>query len=680
VTRNNRFDHIPKHRKGHRVAELAAAAIVGAVIACAISTRAADQLREASSDQHWSFRPVVRPAVPTLGDPQLRSWARNEIDAFISDRLQRQGLRPAADSDRRTLIRRLTFDLTGLPPTPGEIADFMADPSDAAYEKLVDRLLASPRYGERWGQHWLDVIRFAESEGFEYDRHHSDAWRFRDYVIGSFNDDKPYDAFVREQLAGDEIAPHDRTAQIAVGFHRLGAVRRNAGNPEIAFSRNEVLTTRTDIVGSAFLGLSLACARCHDHKFDPIAQKEYYQMQAFFAASDEYDISLASDDERAEWKQRTDAAMADIKKIKESLKGSEGETKHRLEEQLEEAEDRLPPPLPAIFSVRNDMEKRSAIHVLRRGEDDKKAEPVAPRTLGALGGSPADLPADAANPRSVLADWITNSEHPLTARVMVNRVWQWHFGNGLVATSNDFGANGERPSHPELLDYLASEFARNQCRLKPIHRLICLSSTYRQSRRAPDVEQSLVQDPDNRLLGHFNVRRLEAEEVRDAMLAAAGKLNHEFGGSSVMVPVDDSLVKLLYKTSQWSVAKDTTQHYRRSIYLLAKRNLRLPMLEVFDQPALQTSCSRRESSTHAPQALELLNGKLSNELARAFAERLGDEAGADHGALVERAFVLAAGRKPTDGERVASIEFLQSHSLSEFALALFNLNAFLYVE
>jgi hypothetical protein len=618
--------------------------------------------------------------VPRFAGAADRAWVRTGLDAFVLERLRKEGLRPAPEADRATLVRRLAFDLTGLPPTPAEVAAFVADPSPDAYERLVERLLADPHYGEQWGRHWLDVVRFAETEGFEYDRHRPGAWRYRDYVIRSFAQDKPFDRFATEQLAGDEVAPDDQDCQVAAGFHRLGPVRRNAGNPEVAFSRHEVLTEMTDAVGAVFLGLTVGCARCHDHKFDPIPQADYYRLQAFLAATQEHDIVLAGPDVQAEWKARTDKIKDEVKKIKESLRDLRGEELKRATGKLREAERALPPPLPTIPSVCDVEAERTPVFVLKRGDPDRKGNQVGPRAPGALlpEGAP-ELPPDARGPRTLLARWITDPANPLAARVLVNRVWLYHFGRGLVETANDFGANGSPPSHPELLDYLANEFVANGWRLKPLHRMILLSSTYRQASRLPDPAAART-DPDGRLLSHFPRRRLEAEEVRDAMLAASGELNPKAGGPSVMVPVERDLVSLLYDPGQWAVTADEAEHRRRSVYLIAKRNLRLPFAEVFDQPDRLTSCPRREASTHALQALELLNGPTSNRLAEAFARRLEREAGPDRGAQVELAYRLAAGRPPTAKENELALRFLARQPLREFALAVFNLNAFLYVE
>ncbi len=647
---------------------------------------------------HWSFQPIRKPAVPAVKTP---AWVQSPVDAFILAKLEERQWSPTPPASRADWIRRVFFDLTGLPPSPEAVAAFVADDSAEARATVVDRLLASERYGERWAQHWLDVVRFAESEGFEYDRHLPDAWRFRDYVVASLNADKPFDRFIVEQLAGDELDANNHEFLSASIFHRLGAVRRNAGNPDIALSRNEVLTERTDIVGTAFLGLTVGCARCHDHKLDPVSQQDYYRLQAYFAATEERNLSLATAEEKKTWEARTKELQTEITALKAKAKLATGVEREQLTAQAEAVEDKLPATLATIPATWNDAQKRTPIHVLKRGVWEQKGEAVGPRPPDVLvADARAELAADVANPRTQLARWITDARNPLTARVLANRLWQHHFGAGLVKTPNDFGLHGDRPSHPELLDWLATSLLENGWRLKPLHRMLVLSSTYAQrsdgvveywsdgktalSHRSitPPLHHSVSpasSDPDARLLWHFPRRRLSAEEIRDSMLAVAGRLNLRTGGPSVMVPVDAELVKQLYKPSQWQPTKDVAEHDRRSLYLLAKRNLRLPFMEAFDAPALQTTCARRESSTHAPQALELLNGKFSNDLATAFARRLETECGADQSRLVERAYLLATGRAPTSSERQLALDFLRDQPLREFALTLFNLNAFLYV-
>jgi hypothetical protein len=626
---------------------------------------------------HWSFQQVRKVAPPAVKNP---AWVKSPIDGFILARLEQKDWQPAPPASRSQWIRRVYFDLTGLPPSPEEIAAFVHDSSPHAYEQVVDRLLSSPRYGERWAQHWLDVVRYAETEGYEYDRHVPDAWRYRDYVIDAFNRDKPFDRFLTEQIAGDEIDSGNRECQTASIFHRLGPVRRNAGNADIALSRNEVLTERTDVIGTAILGLTVGCARCHNHKLEPISQRDYYRLQAYLAATDEHDIVLASADERKAWEAKADEVKREMKRLRTEAQEAKGAEKARLTDALEAIEDQMPPPLPTIPSTWNNFGGRTAIHVLKRGVWENKGETVGPRPLSVLVAHDLpQLPADVADPRTQLARWLTASDHPLTARVLVNRLWQQHFGVGLVKTANDFGVRGERPSHPELLDWLAATLVENGWRLKPLHRMMVLSSAYRQSSQTSSAAKAEEIDPEDRLLWRFNRRRLTAEEIRDAMLTVSGRLNLKAGGPSVMLPVDAELVKQLYKPLQWQVAASEAEYDRRSVYLIAKRNLRLPFFETFDAPALLTSCARRESSTHAPQALEMLNGRFSNELAEAFARRLERESDGVPERTVDRAFWLALGRSPTTEERRLAIAFLREQPLREFALALFNLNEFLYV-
>ena len=638
--------------------------------------------------RHWAFQPRSHPPVPAFTAPRDRSWIANPIDAFVLSRLQKEGLTPSPAADRRTLIRRLYFDLTGLPPAPAEVAAFVADRSRDAYARLVDRLLSSPHYGERWGQHWLDVVRFAESDGFEYDTHRPDAWRYRDYVIRAFNNDKPFDRFLTEQLAGDEIAPREDETLIAAGFNRLGPLRKNAGNQEVASSRNEVLTEMTNITGAALLGVTLGCARCHDHKFDPFRQSDYYRMQAYFAEVAENDVPKSTAEQQAAWKAQAEPVTAEIARLKKSLAQHKNDTVGTaIQKQLDEAMERLPAPLPALYSVKDDPATRATIHLLARGDYQNPGDLVHARPIGILV-SPAtpELPDDTPEPRAHLAQWMTDPGNPLTARVMVNRIWEYNFGRGIVGTPNDFGRMGERPVNPELLDYLANEFVESGWSVKHVQKLILLSNTYQQ---ASQVHNALARekDPDDRLLWRFNRRRLEAEEIRDAMLSVSGTLNQKAGGPSVIVPIDKELIGAMYKPEQWAVTKDASEHDRRSVYLIAKRNFHLPLMEVFDSPDLQVSCPRRESSTHAPQTLELLNGTFSNAKARALADRLQREAGGNLRKQVDLAYLLAAGRPAMPREMKLAVDYLAANSKTlgadearrQFALAILNLNAFLYV-
>ncbi len=614
--------------------------------------------------KHWSLRPRANPVVPP-GAPQ-------PIDAFVRDKLKEQGLTPAPPASRQTLIRRVYLDLTGLPPTPEAVRAFVANKSPQAYEQLVDRLLASPAYAERQARQWLDVVRFAESDGFEYDTHRSEAWQYRDYVIRSFAEDKPYDRFVTEQLAGDEIDPENREMLVAASFNRLGPYRRNAGNQDKAYIRNEILTEMTNVVGSAFLGVTLGCARCHDHKFDPIRHTDYYRMQSFFATTEHYDIPMSTEAEKADWKARTAAANKELAALKKRLKEAAPADKAAIEQIIGVKEKQVPEPLPELKSVRDEPKLYQPVHVLLRGSSDAPAAKMGMRPLGVL------LPDDAPEwgeaiekPRLKLAQWIVDPANPLTARVLVNRLWMGHFGAGIVATPNDFGRMGARPTHPELLDWLANEFVAGGFRMKPLHRMMVLSSTYRQAYAPPNEK-----DPRNRFLSSYNRRRLQAEEMRDAMLAAAGVLNDKRGGPGVFTPIEPELVNLLYKPDQWAVTPDAAEHNRRSIYLFQKRNMRMPFMEVFDSPDTLLSCARRESSTHAPQALELLNGAVTRQASVELAARLEKEEPAKR---IELAFELVFGRPPVAKEREASRRFLATSPLREFTLALFAANDFLYV-
>jgi hypothetical protein len=652
-----------------------------ALLCAAVLTAASGDTYTAAERRHWAFQPRSTPAIPEFASAVDRAWAAEPIDRFILDRLKKAGLKPAPPASRRSLIRRVYYDVTGLPPSPEAVDAFVGDRSPDAWPKLVDRLLASREYAERSAQHWLDVVRFGESDGFEYDTHRSDLWRYRDYVIRSFANDKPYDQFIREQLAGDEIAqpseiPQENELLIASAFNRLGPMRKNAGNQDAAYNRNEVLIEMTNVVGSSFLGVTLGCARCHDHKFDPIRQKDYYRIQAFFASTQHKDIPLYKPDEEAAWKKRNSAIEAELASLRKSLPEMDGPDRAAIELRLQRKELELPEPLGALNVVQDDPKQFMPVRVLTRGNPDTPQEKVSPRALGVLlPDGAAELSDDTPRPRLALANWIADPANPLTARVMVNRLWQHHFGSGLVATPNDFGRMGGRPSHPELLDWLANQFVAGGFRMKPIHRMILLSHTYQQDYVAGAAEK----DAENRLLGRFPRRRLDAEELRDSILMVSGKFNSQAGGPSVIVPIEQDLVRLIYKPSQWAVNNDPTQFYRRSIYLFEKRNLRLPFLEVFDSPDRLLSCARREASTHAPQALELMNGSFTHEMSAAFADRLLRDAGPDHGRQIDRAYQLALGRAPLPGERKAALKFLEGNPASEFALAMFLINDFLYV-
>lgn len=638
----------------------------------------------------WSFRPRVNPAVPQFTEPGERAWAQQPIDAFILKRLKEEKLRPAPPASKAVLIRRVTFDLTGLPPTPEEVKAFLADQRPEAYERLVDRLLASPGYAERQARHWLDVVRFAESDGFEYDNHRSEAWQYRDYVIRSFAADKPYDQFLTEQLAGDELAaglPEEKRREllVAASFNRLGPFRKNAGNQDEAYIRNEVLTEMTNVVGAAFLGVTLGCARCHDHKFDPFRQADYYRMQAYFATTEQLDIPMSNEEEKQAWNRRKEAVNKELAELRKRLKEAPAEGKAAIEQLIGVKEKEVPQPLPTLQTVKAEAKLYKPVHVLMRGSSDFPQEKVGLRPLGVLlpDSFPELDPATAQQPRLQLAKWITDPNNPLTARVMANRIWLTHFGQGIVATPNDFGKMGIRPTHAELLDWLANQLVDNGYHVKPIHRMIVLSKSYQQAAlpaNHPNAVAAKAVDPRNRFLWNFPRRRLQAEEMRDAMLSAAGILNPERFGPSVITPIEKELVNLLYNPTQWTVHPDEKQHNRRSVYLFQKRNMRMPFMETFDAPDTLLSCARRESSTHAPQALEILNGPLTQQAAVALAQRLQKEAGNNRNRQIDLAFALLFNRAPLPKERAASQRFLAANPLREFTLGLLAANDFLYVQ
>jgi Protein of unknown function (DUF1553)/Protein of unknown function (DUF1549) len=663
--------------------------LIASVIAVSIMAAVEDTIAPlptytAMERRHWAFQPRKDVTPPDFTAAADKAWVKTPVDAFILAGLRKAELKPAPPADRATLVRRATYDLHGLPPTPEEIDDFVRDKSPNAWAKLIDRLLESPRYGQQWGRHWLDVVRFAESDGYEYDMHRPDAWRYRDYVIQSFNDDKPYDAFVREQLAGDEIDAKNTTYLVASGFNRLGPLRKNAGNQDVASSHNEVLTEMTNIVGAAYLGVTAGCARCHDHKFDPFRQSDYYRLQAHFAQTQPYDLVLASKEEQEAYKAKSLPVEQERRRLQMQLRRAPETEKAAIETQLEALDDKMPAPLESIYTVTDDPKKAAPIRILFKGDYLNPLAKVGVRPLGILIPEAApEEPLDTEKPRLKLANWIVDPANPLPSRVMVNRVWQFHFGRGLVSTPNDFGRMGTRPSNPELFDWLASQFIQGGWKIKPLHRTIMLSSAYQQSSITPLEKIAMEKDAENALLWKFSHRRLEAEEIRDSMLAVAGRLNPKAGGPSFMVPIDPELVLMLKRPQYWVPTRDKTEYNRRTIYMIYKRNLRLPFQEVFDAPDTLLSCARRDASTHAPQALELLNGQSSNDFAASFAARLLKErTGAAE--RIDYAWRLAAGRSPNPAEKALAMKFLSGNpddpaAVKEFALAVFNLNAFLYV-
>jgi hypothetical protein len=573
---------------------------------------------------HWAFQPVRAPIVPAVRD---RAWVRTPIDAFVLARLEAEGLRPAPPADKRTLLRRVTLDLIGLPPTPAEQQAFLADDSPDAFAHVVDRLLARPEYGERWGRHWLDVARYAESNGYERDGAKPSAWRYRDYVIDAFNQDKPYDRFVREQLAGDELPDWSAQTQIATTFLRLGTWDDEPANPDV--DRYDQLDDVLGVTATAFLGQTLRCARCHNHKFEPFSQADYYRMLAVFQplkrpqiGRKELDRPVGNDTERAAWKGRSQES-------------------------------------PRAYVWYEESAKAPATRLLKRGNPDMEAEEVSPGLPAVLvhGQLAAPVPlAHSTGRRLWLAQWLTEPNNPLTARVMVNRVWMHHFGKGLVATPNDFGLMGEPPSHPELLDWLAARFVVEGWHLKPIHRLLVLSNTYQVSASGSESDENAARKLS--LFGRWRQRRLEAEAVRDAILAISGQLNPQMQGPSVYPPLPRAVLEGQSRPGDGWSKSDARQAARRSIYVFAKRSLALPELELLDTPDNTSPCEQRMTSTTAPQALTFLNGTFLHEQAAHFGARLRREAGTDSAEQIRLAFALSLCRPPSGEELRMAADFL----------------------
>ena len=688
-----------------------------------------DRARVLARRTWWAYQPVRNTST-------LKS-----IDEFIHQALASRKLQPSAPASRTRLIRRVTLDLTGLPPTPEEVRVFLSDRRPDAYRRLVDRLLATPQYGERWGQRWLDIVRYADTNGFELDQERTHAWRYRDYVVRSFNADKPFDRFLKEQIAGDEIWPGDKDALVALGFHRAGPEHVVGGNQDVEMNRQEVLTEMTAGVSSVFLGMTMNCARCHNHKFDPILQSDYYRLQAVFAGTEGKQIDIAAAEETARYETEKKAHAARVKPIEDAIKAIEKPYRDKLiernkqqldsklralldvakeklskedqvlqknardqinpswDEVLEQlsAEDRekrtelrqqlhainldAPQPPPAAYAVVN-TEKPHPTHVLKVGDHKMKLGTVTPGVPVVLAATfRAEMPSESAGRRRALAEWLASPDHPLTARVMVNRIWQFRMGRGIVGTPNDFGTLGERPTHPELLDWLASEFVKSGWSLKALDRLILLSATYRQSSARDAAKQAI--DGENKLYWRMNRRRLEGEAIRDAVLSVSGMLNMKVGGPPVRTPIEKEVYDLIFTESEadnlWPLPKDRDDIYRRSIYLLNKRTVRLPMLANFDQPDAMTSCAARPVSTHALQSLSLMNSDFMTEQSAAFARRLTQQT-KSRTAQVRHAYEIAVGRAPKQSElRMASNFFAGGGTLQEFCLALLNRSEFIYI-
>jgi hypothetical protein len=655
----------------------------------------------AADESPWAFRPVARPAVPGAGPS-------HPIDAFLGKARADAGLNAAPQADRRTLIRRLTFDLTGLPPAPEEVAAFEADARPDAYGRLVDRLLASPRYGERQARQWLDLVRYAETHGYERDDPKPDAWRYRDWVVNAFNTDQPYNAFLVDQLAGDERPGADVASKTATGFYRLGLIDDEPADP--VMDRFDQLDDTVRTVGTAFLGLTIHCARCHDHKFDPIRQADYYRLVAFFAPGERY---RRGDDDSLTVDLADEAQVRRVKTLEEGVerrlrdlrtrrsKAGEGDLKAQLEREIRELERNRPVRLPTVLGLTDAGPTAEPTRLLIRGDAHHPGDVIEPGFLQAIDAKPPEITpppgGKTTGRRLALARWIASPGNPLTARVMVNRLWQGHFGRGLVGTPSDFGAMGEEPELPELLDWLAAEFVARGWSVKAMHRVIVTSAAYRQG--GGWDESAATADSANALHWRMPPRRLEAEAIRDAALSVAGVLNPALGGPSVRPPIDKAVLAGQSVPGRgWNVSKGDAA-YRRSIYVHVKRTLPLPELEVLDAPSPDEPCPRRSVTTTAPQALTFLNSAFWHDVAARLADRLRREAGTDAGAQARRAFALAFGREASADEVARAVAFLQSQArligerpdpadradpdaeaLRSFCLALLNANEFVTVD
>lgn len=637
----------------------------------------------------WSLQPLSTAEPPAAtGMPQ--SWAAGPIDRFIFAKLAEKGLAPSGPAERRTLIRRVSYDLIGLPPTPEEVDAFVRDERADAYERLIDRLLASPQYGEQWGRHWLDVVRFGESTGFERNVIVDNAWPFRDYVIRSFNEDKPYDQLIVEHLAGDVVARGNPAVEVGTVFLVAGPYD-NVGNQDAIATLQIRQNTLDDMIGAvtnAVLGLSVGCARCHDHKFDPIPQEDYYRVQAALAGVSHGNRILEKPEEaaaRATARKPLEEARHKLTEEKKTLgkpTPEQGEQLRRLEEiarELGEIEKQLAPlnPPPAVWAGM--FHQPGATHLLKGGDPTKKGAQVAPSSLAVRSKvtEKFELPPDTpeGQRRLALARWLVRRDNPLSARVMANRIWQHHFGTGIVETSSDFGYLGSAPSHPELLDWLARRLVQHEWRIKPLHREILLSQAYRQTSALR--EEAAKVDGGSRLLWRYPPRRLSAEEVRDTLLAITGKLDPKQGGPGFR----------LYRYVQDNVATyiplddPGPETYRRAVYHQNARAARVDLLADFDCPDNAFPAPTRSATTTPLQALTLLNHRFTLDMAGALAERVSREtSAADIGTQVRRAFALALARGPKPAEAEAAQTLAKKHGLPALCRAILNTNELVYID
>jgi mono/diheme cytochrome c family protein len=687
--------------------------------------------------KHWSFQPVQKPKVPDVSG----EWAVNDIDRFIQHQLKSQGLIPNGPAGARALVRRASYDLTGLPPEPEVVEAFAANPTPQAWSALIDQLLESPHYGEQWGRHWLDLVRYAETNSYERDGAKPFVWRYRDYVIQSFNDDKPYNQFLTEQLAGDELPARTADSIVATGYYRLGRWDDEPADPELAYydDLDDIVTT----TGQSLLGLSINCARCHDHKIDPIPQTDYYSMIAFFRGVKRYGVrshesvleASVTEIPQPEETSLHDAAIAqyerelrnienDLAKIEEKAKkdftgvdndefayeenrvllierrkgglltDKEVNNYRNLTNRRDKLRENRPTGMAQALCVKEDMADIKPTWVLMRGNPQSPGEEVQPSFPSVLSPpQPEILPlaegAVSSGRRTALAKWMASPENPLTSRVMVNRLWQHHFGRGIVRTSSDFGFQGNQPTHPELLDWLASRFVESGWSIKAMHRLIMNSAAYQMSSAGRD--DALAKDATNDHFWRFDMRRLSAEEVRDSILWANGALNADrMYGPSIYTKIPAEVKAGQSQPGSGWGKSSPEEEARRSIYIHVKRSLLDPILESFDMADTDQTCPVRFSTTQPTQALGLLNSEFIQEQAALFSDMLQAEYPDSPTAQVKAALERTTQRPATDAEVARGIELIetlqneQGMSIEQarkyFCLMAFNLNEFIYLD
>jgi hypothetical protein len=751
-----------------RQAFIASLVCAGGIVATAAVSQDADV--PAAARNYWAFR-LPSQAPP----PDVSGGLQHPIDRFLQKVREAKGLTAGPRANRLTLLRRAYLDLIGLPPSPSETAAFLANESPDAWDKLIDSLLASPHYGERWGRHWLDVARYADSSGFEQDYDRPNAWRYRDYVIRSFNQDKPYDVFLKEQIAGDELENRNDDTYIATGFLRAGprVAFREKDNPE---RRYEYLDDLIATTGRGILGLTVQCARCHNHKFDPIPQRDYYNLVTTFYGYVETTKPLVPPAEAKAYQEMVQAIEAKQAPLKAEIRNiekqyeqqvrqeaykrfpeevrralakplaerTEGERllaeqvasgvsvtgravdrfltpeeaarRKQLTDQIATLEKEKPEPIPMAEIVTDgdyrfapdgdgdevigcpkcrifDVTTGSFLHqgpgkyeappsyFLIRGDPNNKGSVLKPGfvTAATYGNPPTEIPpADGhtSGRRRALAEWLASPQNPLTVRVIVNRIWHHHFGRGLVATLDNFGKMGEQPTHPELLDYLAVDFMKNGWSIKKMHKLIMTSEAYRMA-SAFENDANREKDPQNQYLWRFRAQRLDAEVVRDAILAASGGINLTIGGPPVFPPLPKELMTEA-NHGIWKTQPDGPETWRRSVYVYRKRGLAFPMFQVFDLPEQNVSAAARYVSTVPTQALTMLNDAFVLTHAQLFAERVKREAGDDPAKQIDLAYRIALTRPPTQTESSIAQNAIRTGSLVDLAHVLFNVNEFVY--